>query len=285
MLAWSALSLLPDADVIGFPLGVRYADPWGHRGATHSLIFAVALATAIALLAPLFGRRRLRTWVMASAVLISHGLLDTMTDGGLGCALLWPFDLTRYFAPWRPIPVAPIGLAFFSPYGLFVSSIELVLFAPSVVYALKKHVHRLLIPVRCVLVWLTVSSDPVREGVRSLVLRENTEYASGFSDRSFQAIRVGQPEADAIRLIGKPLGEWWDYRPPRLQKCPFVYVESDVVTVEDDAGPAAALCAQHGIHSGMSGPEAQRILGPPDSVCGRFSRNPGRGYFRARVVC
>ena len=40
-----------------------------------------------------------------------------MIDGGLGCALFWPFDLTRYFAPWRPIPVAPIGMDFFSPHG------------------------------------------------------------------------------------------------------------------------------------------------------------------------
>jgi inner membrane protein len=30
---WAALSLLPDADVIGFPLGVRYGDPWGHSSA------------------------------------------------------------------------------------------------------------------------------------------------------------------------------------------------------------------------------------------------------------
>ena len=37
---WSALSMLPDADVIGFSFGVRYGDPWGHRGATHSLTFA-----------------------------------------------------------------------------------------------------------------------------------------------------------------------------------------------------------------------------------------------------
>jgi len=35
---WSGLSLLPDADVYGFRLGVKYADPWGHRGATHSLL-------------------------------------------------------------------------------------------------------------------------------------------------------------------------------------------------------------------------------------------------------
>ena len=37
MTQWSALSLLPDADVVGFALGVQYGDPWGHRGATHSL--------------------------------------------------------------------------------------------------------------------------------------------------------------------------------------------------------------------------------------------------------
>jgi len=73
---------------------------------------------------------------MASLVLVSHPLLDTLTDGGLGCALFWPFDLTRYFAPWRPIPVAPIGLAFFSPFGLFVAAVELVIFAPLFWFAL-----------------------------------------------------------------------------------------------------------------------------------------------------
>lgn len=38
---WSGLSLLPDADVVGFRFGVPYAAPWGHRGATHSLMFPV----------------------------------------------------------------------------------------------------------------------------------------------------------------------------------------------------------------------------------------------------
>src|SRR5213593_408979 len=133
---WSALSLLPDADVIGFSLGVEYADPWGHRGATHSIAFALALAAAIGLAAPKFKLPRLRTWLIASVVLVSHGLLDTLTDGGLGCALLWPFDPTRYFAPWRPIPVAPIGLYFFSFDGLLVSLTELALFAPIFVFAL-----------------------------------------------------------------------------------------------------------------------------------------------------
>src|ERR1044071_302595 len=40
MLLWSGLSMLPDADVIGFAFGVRYGDPWGHRGATHSFVFS-----------------------------------------------------------------------------------------------------------------------------------------------------------------------------------------------------------------------------------------------------
>src|SRR2546426_5888585 len=77
---WSALALLPDADVIGFSFGVRYADPWGHRGATHSIVFALLVATAIAAAAPKLKLPRLRTWLLASVVLVSHGLLDTLTD-------------------------------------------------------------------------------------------------------------------------------------------------------------------------------------------------------------
>ena len=130
------LSMLPDADVIGLPLGVAYASPWGHRGATHSLAFAAAIGFAIGLAARWRGRAALTTGLLAAAVLASHGLLDTLTNGGLGCALLWPFDLTRYFAPWRPIPVSPIGLAYLSPYGLFVAVSETILFSPLLVYAL-----------------------------------------------------------------------------------------------------------------------------------------------------
>ena len=69
MLLWAALSFLPDADVIGFGLGVRYEDPWGHRGATHSLMFALALGTTLGVAAPLFRRPAFRTAVTASLVL------------------------------------------------------------------------------------------------------------------------------------------------------------------------------------------------------------------------
>lgn len=141
MVLWTELSLLPDADVLGFAFGIPYGAPWGHRGATHSLVFAVALGAALGLLTvalrtPAYQKPALRTGVLASIVLSSHALLDTLTDGGLGCALFWPFDNTRHFAPWQPIPVAPIGRAFLSEQGLRVAFAELIGFAPVLLYAL-----------------------------------------------------------------------------------------------------------------------------------------------------
>src|SRR5687768_11764028 len=195
MLLWAALSFLPDADVIGFGLGVRYEDEWGHRGATHSLVFSLALGAAAGLLAPLFRRRAVRTGVTASLVLVSHALLDTLTNGGLGCALFWPFDHTRYFAPWTPIPVSPIGLGYLSLYGLFVATAELVLFAPLFWFALtptttararadgsRRRFGALLIGMWLIGLWLLTSSDPVRERVVQAVLWDDTEFTSGFSE-------------------------------------------------------------------------------------------------------
>ena len=44
-------SILPDADVIGFSFGVRYGDMLGHRGLSHSLVFALAVGLAVTFLA------------------------------------------------------------------------------------------------------------------------------------------------------------------------------------------------------------------------------------------
>jgi inner membrane protein len=133
---WSGVSLLPDADVVGFRLGVRYADPWGHRGATHSLVFALGVACLALAIAATARLPAMRTAVIALVVVSSHGLLDTLTDGGLGCALLWPFSDERFSAPWTPLPVAPIGRAFLSGEGLRVATVELVLLSPLLAYAL-----------------------------------------------------------------------------------------------------------------------------------------------------
>jgi inner membrane protein len=59
-------------------------------------------------------------------VIASHGLLDAMTTGGLGVAFFAPFSAERYFFPWRPILVSPIGIErFLSPRGAAVLMSEL----------------------------------------------------------------------------------------------------------------------------------------------------------------
>ena len=114
-----ALSILPDADVIGFKLGIDYAHELGHRGASHALLIAAAgaaLATAIF---------RPARWMLIFAFLFlsmaSHGLLDTLTNGGLGAFPARPIffwgicraNWTRWIAtgPTRPIAPAVSGPA------------------------------------------------------------------------------------------------------------------------------------------------------------------------------
>ena len=132
MIGFAVASLAPDLDAIAFVLRIPYGAPFGHRGATHSLAFAVACG-AVCLVDD--RRRRLRA-LYATLVVASHGLLDAMTDGGRGVALLWPYTTRRYFLPWRPIPVAPIGRGLFTAEGLHVIGFELVAFLPFVLYAL-----------------------------------------------------------------------------------------------------------------------------------------------------
>lgn len=118
-------SLLPDVDVFGFFLGIPYEHPLGHRGFTHSIMFAILVGmVASRLAAPNFLFWTSRYWMSALyffLVTMSHGFLDAFTDGGLGIAFFAPFDSTRYFFPWRPISVSPIGIAqFFSEWGMGV---------------------------------------------------------------------------------------------------------------------------------------------------------------------
>ena len=118
-------SMAADADVVAFALRIPYESQFGHRGATHSIFFAIVLAALVTLRerrhfpahALLFG------YLFASA--ISHPLLDMLTDGGLGIALFWPLSTERFFFPATPLAVSPIGAAFFSAEGVGVVMSEL----------------------------------------------------------------------------------------------------------------------------------------------------------------
>ena len=120
-------SLLPDLDVIGFKLGIGYADALGHRGISHSLVFAFGLGLLAACLAPLLRCRAIIAFGIISFAIIIHIVLDAMTSGGLGVAAFWPWDETRYFLPWRPIRVSPLSpRAFLGARGMAVLQSELL---------------------------------------------------------------------------------------------------------------------------------------------------------------
>ena len=121
-------SVLPDLDVVTFQLGIPYSADLGHRGLSHSLLAAAAVALAGAA-----GHRVLRAtfgwaFLFLFVATASHGALDAFTDGGLGVAFVWPWSGRRYFAPeaWRVVEVSPISVArFLSPRGLAVLGSEL----------------------------------------------------------------------------------------------------------------------------------------------------------------
>ena len=119
-LVLAALAAAPDLDVLAFRLGIPYAHPLGHRGASHSLAFGV-LAGLASLPFWRLGRspRPGLLALLTGISVVSHGLLDTLTNAGLGVGLLIPFENGRYFAPWRPILTSPLSPgAFFSARGL-----------------------------------------------------------------------------------------------------------------------------------------------------------------------
>lgn len=120
-------SILPDADVITFKLGVPYESVWGHRGISHSLLFSLVLALITALFLSKNKIERIIFFVFLFLSTLSHTVLDAMTTGGKGVAFFAPFDNTRYFLPWRVIKVSPIGVKnFFSEWGLKVIQSELI---------------------------------------------------------------------------------------------------------------------------------------------------------------
>jgi inner membrane protein len=128
-LFWVAVfcALLPDFDVIGFRLGVNSADLFGHRGFSHSLLFAAFCGALAWGAAPLLHCRRWLAFILIFAVVVSHIALDAATSGGLGVAAFWPFSGERHFLPWRPIQVSPLSLrAFMSGRGLAVLRSELL---------------------------------------------------------------------------------------------------------------------------------------------------------------
>lgn len=131
VMACALLAVLPDLDGLFFGL-IPYEHLFGHRGLTHSLLFAALMGLLTALFFLWRGWcARLTLWryaLLFARTTASHGILDAFTSGGLGVAFFAPFNTARYFFPYRPIPVSPMsGGALLTARGWRVISSEFLM--------------------------------------------------------------------------------------------------------------------------------------------------------------
>jgi len=120
-------AILPDLDVLAFRFHIPYAHILGHRGFSHSLLFALLLGLLAMAGASLLHSSRRLAFAVVGISAASHALLDMITNGGLGVALWWPGSNARIFAPWRVIEVSPLSLhALLGPRGITVLGSELL---------------------------------------------------------------------------------------------------------------------------------------------------------------
>ena len=132
-------AVAPDFDGLAFKLGIEYGSLLGHRGFTHSLLFALALGVLGALAARLWRGKPWQGFVWVALCTLSHPLLDMATNGGAGVPLWWPLSGERLFWPWRPVEVSPVSLSrFLSLRGASVLRSELhLIWAPLMLIALS----------------------------------------------------------------------------------------------------------------------------------------------------
>lgn len=101
----ACLPILPDLDAFS---DAAYGASLGHRGITHSLLFAAVVGLAVAHLT--FRRLRANRWaltILFIAIIASHGLLDALTKGGMEIPFFWPMD--SRFGNYGPLPVSDIA--------------------------------------------------------------------------------------------------------------------------------------------------------------------------------
>jgi len=195
LVASVALACFQDLDYATLAFEVRPNEMLGHRGLTHGLLVAAALALVVA-----FGAfRELRGTRAFSLVLAflfaaaaSHGLLDALTGGDIGVALLAPFTNHRFASPFKLIASCPGGVdEMLGRWGLLTVANELLY----VVFPLKLLVdwlrfadlrRRLALMgtawIACVAAVRTLRPDVFRPTAPRLLLPIDTELAGRLSD-------------------------------------------------------------------------------------------------------
>jgi hypothetical protein len=141
-------------------------------------------------------------------------------------------------------------------------------------------------------VWLISSGrlDPARDAIMGFFLRENTAYASGFSEDVFRSVTLGESDQEVRRQLGAPFGEmWfiapWPARPAEVRAdqrgCVVVRFEKDAVVTATDLD----ACKRLGIETGMSSADVHALVGSPADRCWQYTWSPGDAHYRERAVC
>lgn len=114
-LYWTLSALLPvvpDLDVFS---SSAYGSMLGHRGFTHSPVFALWVGfLAASLTFRLLGASFWILGLIFSTVIAPHGLLDAMTRGGVDIPFFWPVADERY-GNWGPLLLPDLGFEFPDP--------------------------------------------------------------------------------------------------------------------------------------------------------------------------
>jgi hypothetical protein len=114
---------------------------WGHDryAISHSLFVNIALIGVVALLWSFVPRLRalipLRCLLLGAAGWLSHLVLDSLYNHGRGIAIFWPLSDGRLRMPIRWFSTLDVSQSAFSQHNLSVFAIELLAFAPVLVFA------------------------------------------------------------------------------------------------------------------------------------------------------
>lgn len=126
-------------------------------------------------------------------------------------------------------------------------------------------------------VCLTYSSLDGMDGIiSSAIFWEDTEYASGYSDKKFKDVEIGMDEDTILKLLGLPLKEGWSYKIGHTDRISFL----DNVIVRIDK----IFEINSKIKIGMSKEKLLDVLGNPYGKTWVYSRTKNDGHYRARVI-
>jgi inner membrane protein len=183
----AVLAVIPDIDALSIPLGLSHDHLLGHRGFTHSLVFAAIVGQLVLAVlfrkVPRFSRDWWTLWGLFFLATASHGILDALTYMASGVALWAPFDATRYGFPWRPLPPPPLAVGriqgYFAP-GLMLAEFSKVWLPVGAIAALFWGLKRLRFHLPGSARPLSDSDSPNRRGNEAARSKPGTQPSRGF---------------------------------------------------------------------------------------------------------